>query len=795
MLLVIRDTMRHNDLENPFADGAGGSLVKNLVETYGTDKDVQYYCVAPFETKFTKSIRSKYQAELLAHIEKVNPDKILAMGVGVHELLCDDGARTTTDARGRLYDYNGVLCITTVSVSNLEMRDSRAMQYVINPSYFRDLVFDFLKLDSNNRVPDEPVIHRKVIASVPELEDELAYIANATAVSLDIETSNNRMKDGKSPSPLHDDIYAIGFGALLSNSPYMSYNIQIPVVLLALRTNEVRRVLKRFFENYNGKIVLHNAMFDMTFLIHWLQYDFLNTDVADTMLMAYTLDERTIAERMGSLSLKYLSKLYFNIPDFSFSWEDFYGLPDDKKDWASLYYYLGIDTHSTISLYHELSKELEDEPELYNVLDNLLNPATVRLAHVILNGMPVDREFLQNQVEVYTAKIESCIDKLYQLDTVQDYQNSTGTAVNFNTPKDIVRLLEVGYGVNVDSSGESVLEDVMHSYAGNEVAELAFLLLEYRSASKLLGTYFLPLLADSEQDGAIHGSFLLHGTSTGRLSSREPNLQNIPKTDNYIVRKAFVAPPGFTFVEVDYSQLELRVMAILSGDETLKAAYVHGEDLHTKTASAIFSVPESEVSKEQRALAKIFNFGIIYGRTGKGIATGKEMQELRREGKKTMSVKEAYEAIDEYFEKYPGIKNYMVRMEKHAHKHHYVESLFGRRRRFPLITNDTKWKIRNQAANMPDQSTAGDFTLWSIVRLYDVLPQQFGTDVRIINTVHDSILFIIKDDVLDEALRVITDVMVNVPIDTKGVPIEVDVDTGKNWGELNEYSLWRNNVP
>lgn len=798
MLLIVRDIgTKVQDPYLPFNDGLGGSLVRKIVESYFQD-DVQYYMVAPDEKSFTKSVSNKYAETFYADLEKLRPTKILAMGVGVDNLLREKTKfnKNTTAARGFLYNYeysdgSTALCITTINVSNFEKEDKYTKKWQIQTDYFLDFIFDLLKIDKATSVPALPTITRHIVRDIEELDDELAYLSAASVLSLDIETSNKT--EGSSPDPREDAIYAVGFGALLSKEVIdVSYSSMIPVELLRDHKEQVVTSLRRFLDNYAGTLVLHNAVFDIRFLSLYLDYDFLDSRVADTMLMASMIDERPTKNRIGGVSLKYLSKLYFNVPDFSFSWKDFYSKEDDEKDWESLYYYLGYDTHCTIALYHVFEDELKDEEGLNWVLDNILYPASVRFAHIVNTGMPVDRDYLKNGIEQYAQEIE---DLRASLTEQMARYGVDFDAEDMGSHVKKKKIFTEVFGVDIPNTKEETLEDVAFTHKDNEdLVKFITTSLRLSKVMKLYGTYWEPLYRDSELDGRIHGSFFLNGTATGRLSSANPNLQNMPGTDDYVVRKAFIAPEGWHFATVDYQQLEMRCMTIASEDEVMKQAILDGEDLHRTSASGIFKKAAKAVTKDERSLAKIFNFGMIYGRGGKGIATGKEMRELRRQGKTTMTEKEAWDAIHAYFEKYPGIKEWVDETVAFAERNHFVASVFGRLRRFPLILNENFWKIRNQAMNMPIQSMAGDFTLYSLVKLYDILLHKYGDKVFIINTVHDEIQFLIHDSVLNEALTVIQNVMENPPIDTKGIPIGTDVDLGPNWGEVKEYIYERSNL-
>lgn len=296
--------------------------------------------------------------------------------------------------------------------------------------------------------------------------------------------------------------------------------------------------------------------------------------------------------------------------------------------------------------------------------------------------------------------------------------------------------------------------------------------LEYREASKLWGTYIIGMEQRLGPDGRIHTDYLLHGTVTGRLSSANPNMQNIPRESP--IKRMFVASPGYTFVEADYSALELRVAAYYSGDAKMLDYFEKGIDFHRRVGAAVFNKPEAEVTEYERFLTKFITFGLLYGRGAKSLAEG----ELGG----TVAAAERY--IQRFFEEFPQLAQWVKKVQHEATTLGYVRTPFGRKRRWNFITNDIIWKIHKQAVNSPIQSMASDLCLSALIRLNRSLREQ---DLGyVLGTVHDSIMYEVRTERLEEALELIRSQMEESPIPS---PVEwkVDIKFGPNWGAAQKW--------
>lgn len=359
-----------------------------------------------------------------------------------------------------------------------------------------------------------------------------------------------------------------------------------------------------------------------------------------------------------------------------------------------------------------------------------------------------------------------------------------GEEFNVNSPKQtgIVLFEKLGLG------GAKVKKTATGFYSTN-IGELIKLkgkhkiideIIAYRELAKLVSTYIDALPGLVDENNRLHTDFDSFGTTTGRISSQNPNLQNVPKKSDRgrEVRRAFIADKGFKLVAFDYSQVELRVAAILSGDKKLKEIFMKGEDVHTSVASEVFNVSHGDVTPEMRRVAKVINFGIIYGM---GINALRQNIGCARE--------EAKKFYDEYFKKFNGVADYIEKIKKSAAEKGCTETLFGRKRFFPEINSPIDYvrkEAERMAVNAPIQGTAADFIKIAMVRADEGLAKTgLKEDARLLLQIHDELLYEIRENVVEKAIPIIIEAMEGV---YKGdIPIKVNVETGDNWGEMNTY--------
>lgn len=425
----------------------------------------------------------------------------------------------------------------------------------------------------------------------------------------------------------------------------------------------------------------------------------------------------------------------------------------------------GFATYELSSMYKELMEELESQGmlPLYREIEL---PLTGVLYECEKEGILVDRDELISYGHNLEEKIVALEAKIYE---------QAGEKFNINSPKQLGEILFEKLGLKggkKTKTGYSTAADVLEKMAGDNpiVADI----LEYRGYSKLKSTYADGLLDCIAADGRIHTTFNQTITATGRISSTEPNLQNIPvRTEiGREIRKCFIPKPGYVFIDADYSQIELRLLAHMSGDNGLIEAYNSDADIHRITASKVFGIPFDEVTPEKRRDAKAVNFGLVYGISSFGLS-----QDLG------ISREEAKKYIEDYFITYPGVKAFLDNTVAQAKEDGYVTTIYGRRRPIPELKN-SNFMMRQfgerVAMNSPLQGTAADIMKIAMIRVYDALLKR-GLAARMLVQVHDELLLEVEESIADEAAKLLHDEMKNAA--DLSVALEVDVNTGKNWYE------------
>ena len=412
----------------------------------------------------------------------------------------------------------------------------------------------------------------------------------------------------------------------------------------------------------------------------------------------------------------------------------------------------------------KLYEEMKKEDTIY-LFENIEMPLAKVLAKMEIEGIRVDKNILNDMGEEIKIKLELITKDIY---------NYAGEEFNINSPKKLGEILfdklklpgakknKTGYVTDVD-----VLKKLVDYPIVNKI-------LEYRALAKLYSTYIDGIINTIREDGKIHTIYTQTLTRTGRLSSIEPNLQNIPMRSEYgrLIRKAFLPEANSIIMSSDYSQIELRVFAHLSGVSDLINAFNDGIDIHTKTAMDIFNVPEEGVTKNMRRQAKAVNFGILYGISSYGLA-----EDLG------IPVKEAKEFINKYFDTYPGVRDYMDKEIETAKKNGYVKTIMNRKRVIDELKS-TNYMIRNMgermALNTPVQGSASDILKKAMIEIDEIFEKE-NIKSKMLLQVHDELIFNVYDDEIDKVKEIVYNTMTNV-FNLK-VPLDVDIELGNNWYE------------
>ncbi|KTD11963.1 DNA polymerase I [Legionella gratiana] len=528
-----------------------------------------------------------------------------------------------------------------------------------------------------------------------------------------------------------------------------------------LLREEVLTALKPIFENPAIKKIGQNLKYDYAVLKN---HNITLKGIAyDTMLESYVLNSGVGRHDMDSLALKYLGHKaisYEEVAGKGAKQLRFDQIPVDKAG-----AYAAEDADITLQLHNKLYPLIPESVQ--NVFHNIEMPLVTVLADMERFGVLIDAITLKQHGERLKERIKALEEEALHL---------AGKSFNLNSPKQLQEILFDSHKLPViaktptgqPSTAESVLQELAYDY------RLAAVILEYRSLTKLVSTYIdaLPKKINPKTN-RVHTSYNQAVAATGRLSSSEPNLQNIPirSEEGRLIRTAFIAPQDSLILAADYSQIELRIMAHLSQDENLLKAFAHGWDIHAATASEIFQIPLEEVTNEHRRRAKAINFGLIYGMSAFGLAKqiGVERQD-------------AQYYIDTYFRRYPKVLEYMNRTRQQAHHQGYVETLFGRRLYLPEINarNLVRQKAAERTAiNAPMQGTAADIiknAMLSIAKwqnAYEIPP------ARMIMQVHDELVFEVNKNELESSKEIIRELMEHTV--TLSVPLVVSIGTGTNW--------------
>lgn len=613
-----------------------------------------------------------------------------------------------------------------------------------------------------------------------ELADHLECLLEASVVSCDLETSGF--------VPRECVVYSIGFCALDPDGG--GYAISIPREL----TTDAKNMVADWFETYDGLVVFHNSKFDLKFL-KWHGFG-LPKHYADTMLMHYALDERPgeMYERHG---LKTLARVHFDDPGYAVDMKTFLATPEDERPWDDLYLYQAIDCYYTRLLYDVFAEQIADgEAQALDLLEKVLYPAVRAFVDIELAGVQIDLDFFAALEKELLAKEKVLKARLRA--RVSEFDEDLGRDFNPASPKQVADYLykvrdfpTLKTARRGKQQGGATSVEVLRQLkkrVDEEDARWIDDLLECRAVTKTIGTYVRGLVQRANDDGRVRSDFKLHGTATGRLSSSNPNLQNISlESKNGIdVRNGFIAAPGYVLIEADYSQLELRIAAHLSGDEEFTRVYQEGRDLHQEVAFALFHKPKEQVTKYERYMAKCCSFGVMYGRGAWSLAMGPEMDYVEEIGGDRWSVAEVEDFFRKFFDNFPTFREWTEQQSLRALQEQMVETPLGRRRRFPFISRNDNGATGRQGVNTPIQSLASDFTVTAIVRIHRRLKEEYPGKARIVSTVHDSILIEAKEEVAHEVAQLAHEEMEqNVPIASE-VPFKADVEIGERWGSLKD---------
>lgn len=597
----------------------------------------------------------------------------------------------------------------------------------------------------------------KLVVSKGELDELLAKIRKNGSVSIDIETDERHFMECRL------------IGVALAVEEGEGYYIPIlHKVQKEISNEEIFSFLKEVCESNDIKKVGHNIKYEYIVL---KRYGIeLRNIYFDTMVASYLLQPEIQQHNLDKLAEQYLGYIKVRYEDVTRKNLD-KSLTLLDAPIESVLNYASEDADISLRLYRVFKEKISANPKLEKLLFEVEMPLIVVLAEMEMNGIKIDTEFLKNLSKELDREIQATANEIFGL---------AGEVFNINSPKQLSYILfeklkiepiektKTGY-----STSEEVLEELSENY------EIAKYLIKYRTLTKLKSTYVdeLPNMI-VKSTGRVHTSFNQTVTATGRLSSSNPNLQNIPVRDEIgkKIRSAFISEEGYLLGSFDYSQIELRVLAHVSDDKVLIEQFINNEDVHTITASMVLGVEPHEVTPDMRRIGKTINFGIVYGISPYGLS-----KQLK------ISASEASEIINKYFETYKGIKEYILRTLEFVSKNGYVETIFGRVRYIPELkarvynkAQITLNKSERIAINTPIQGSAADIVKVAMINLYE---KTKNTTVKMLLQVHDEILVEVPQGDVSKYELMIKETLENAV--TLKVPLVVEYKFGKNWGDIH----------
>lgn len=696
--------------------------------------------VDSIEKKNLKICAEKY---LCKEIKMVKPKFILILGASaLYAVLKKTGIQKR---QGEIIEQDGITYFISLHPSVL-LRKSH-----LYPHMQADFV-RFRKHMQGERPGGE--LNFSNVTTFQELDKALTYLESLQSVCYDLETTGL--------NPRKDSILCIALGD--HQKQFLIWNTEGE---FKDRSKELQSKLTSFFKRCTN-LVAHNGRFDNQFLKQ--QFGISLNQTIDTMLAYYLLQEKP------PHGLKPVCKMLFNAPD----WDKGIAKPFDlqKNSFTEVAIYTAYDIYYTSLLFQHTIQKLEQQPRLYRFYEKLMLPASKLMEVMETEGVTIHKAKHQALAITYSDEIGALERRMREIFSEPE--------INFNSPAQVAVLLFEKLQLPIKgltpkgkySVSESVLKQVLTETQHPGLS----LLMEYREKTKLL--QFLKNWEEhfEEEDGdlvKIHPNFLLHGTVTGRLSCRNPNLQQVPRDIN--IRSLITAPKGYVLIEADYSQIELRIIAHLANELKMIQAYNRGEDIHTITASTILNIPLDKVEKADRKKAKAVNFGFMYG------MGAKKFQEYARDKFETIfTLEESLAFRRKFFQLYPYILQWHEHQRILVRSLQYVENLLGRKRNLPEILSYDEGLIHEaerQAVNSPVQSFASDLTLLALTRLQKAYPH----DIKPVGLVHDAILFCVPENNIDSGIKLVKEFMLCEDYLEHGwgvelkVPLDIEIKVG-DWG-------------
>jgi len=842
IMIVSENPYDSENKRQQYMGGKGGKLLRMALGEVGIDTDEVYFtaavkCTTPEDRLPTPGEGKACRDYLLAEIDVIKPEIIVPTGnVSLKSLLNLTGI---TKHRGKVVEKEGIKYLPTYH-PNMVLKQPKYMDDFSRDMWSLGELFRGKEaLPGDSRVPE--YLYCETFKSAIDEINRLNNLPKGSKVVLDIETVK------LNPFKPEAKVVAIGF----SDIPYYGCAIPLYHRETPLKGNEIGAIVKHIRDLLNNEdleFVAHNGKFDCKYLA--VQLDLIVKNfIWDPQLIHYLC----ITEEKGTHGLKELAWHYTDMGGYDNKLDELHKkLPEadrgnfDLIPWEELKVYLCGDVDCTFRVLEKFLPELENNEDLKWLYFNLIMPASHALQSIETNGLYVDKEWLAFLKEKYPQEIARIEDKLHQFPEVlvvereandkwlercaigqikkasrteeqqkkfEIYKKFQGFKFNFGSVQQLQDLLfnRLGLKTNVltdkGQEARSLGEQITYKHFSTNDDSLkgikhpiSDLLLEFRKVKHLDNNFVSGMHNHLCPDGCIRPSFLIHGTVTGRLSSSDPNGQQIPRVSNdplkfqywHEIKKLFVSRFGKdgVILQADYSQLELRILAVMSGDPVLIDEYRQGKDLHRVNASESFGIPIEEVTKDQRTYAKKVSFGVVYQESARGLA-----DDLLAEGIQTTE-SECQKFIDKWYKKYAGVNKWVKEVKRSVKRDKYIVNALGRIRHLQGV-DSIETSIANEAlrqgVNSPVQSTGSECTLMSIILINKWL-KETGKKSLVCLTVHDSIVLDVHKEELVEVYTKVKHIMENLALYNDkfsflgDVPIITEIEVGYNYGDAFEIT-------
>lgn len=764
--------------------GSGAEVLKDTLRKVGMpfEESRVYYttaikCAVPKKKgqKFPNDAPMNCRGYLMGEIRAVQPSMILVCGAIALQTLTGNAAIKVTEQYGRVLDKS--LMDTTLQTTLKETYKDKEMPQILpimNPGVLIHKPGDY-----------KPFLSYLTLASTLFKGGEATDTGETKWIVLDTVEKckqfwEKMMSDFKAGvfEYASYDVETTGLDYREAEYLVMGICYEKNLTYIIPREMSLKRVVHNFIAGVPWKCIWQHGKYDKKVL--WKRVLGNVSIDEDTLYMHYALDETS------SHDLGYLTKVYLNAAEYKYKMNQNWKavtLETYPQFFDALCERVAVDCDYTLQLFWVLKAELEKpgNESLLRVYRNLLIPAANFLSRVEQNGCLINSDYLDKLDVQYQALLGEIMEEIHELASPfwdpRAYQLTTGaksapSTFNPGSPQQMAWMVFDRLKLKPRiKKGRSSDKDVLESI--EDPPKLIKKVLEYRTVQKEHSTYVKGLLNLRDDDGKVRTNFTLHVTATGRLSSKEPNIQNQPATHGIgNIRKAFIAPPGYILGEIDYAGAELRWLAFMSGDQELLKIFKEGRNLHKETATKMFG---PHFTPADKMIAKALNFGIAYGREAKSIADTFDI-----------SIAEAQGHIDNWFKAYPGAHEYLEWCAHQVELGNYLETPWGRRRRFGLVNPASLHSLQNEAKNFPIQSASSDTLLYTCIQHEKELWDQ---GVRIINLIHDSVLVEIPANPTSVSWfgKQMNEWMIATPVDLFKcpVPFSTDFEVGVSWGLLS----------